>query len=142
MSDTKIYGVWEAMLYRCRNSNASDYEYYGGRGIEVCKRWLSFENFLADMGKSYKKGLWIDRIDNNGNYCPGNCRWTTPRRQGLNRNNNRFITHDGLTLTLSQWVSRTGIPKSTIRGRLKRGWSVKKALTLEPVVGRNGYFRV
>lgn len=81
-SDT--YRCWAAMLRRCFNSNVKDFPNYGGRGITVCDRWLSFENFLADMGER-PKGLSIDRVDCDGNYEPGNCRWATPKEQAANR---------------------------------------------------------
>ena len=81
---TRTYYIWAAMLRRCRNSKASNYKNYGGRSIKVCDRWMKFENFLADMGESPAK-LSLDRINNDGNYEPGNCRWTTASEQAKNR---------------------------------------------------------
>ena len=82
---TPIYTSWAQMHARCSNPNHNRFHRYGGRGISVCQRWASFEGFLADMGESWQPGLSIDRIDNDGNYEPGNCRWSTPKDQAANR---------------------------------------------------------
>lgn len=84
MSGTPIYNSWNAMKQRCLNPNASKYRDYGARGITVCDRWLTFENFYADMGVR-PEGKTLDRIDNDGNYEPGNCRWATPAQQSQNQ---------------------------------------------------------
>jgi hypothetical protein len=81
---TRTYRIWKAMRVRCRNPNFKQYKDYGGRGITVCERWDSYENFLADMGE-VPEGLTIDRIDNDGNYEPGNCRWITRKEQNMNK---------------------------------------------------------
>jgi hypothetical protein len=94
---TPTHRIWSAMLYRCRNPKATRYSRYGGRGITVCERWLSFQNFLDDMGER-PPGASINRIDNNGNYEPGNCRWATRAEQSKNQKkgkrnpvNGRFV---------------------------------------------------
>jgi len=84
MFGTATYRAWNDMKKRCLNKTNKSYKYYGGRGITICERWLTFENFLADMGVR-PAGLSLDRIDNNGNYEPGNCRWTTHQQQMVNR---------------------------------------------------------
>ncbi len=81
---TRTYRIWKAMRTRCRNPNTKAYKNYGGRGITVCERWDSYENFLADMGE-VPDGLTIDRINNDGNYEPGNCRWATRKEQNMNK---------------------------------------------------------
>jgi hypothetical protein len=81
---TPEYRAWKYMCDRCLNDRNAHYKDYGARGIAVCQSWLKFENFLADMGER-PAGMWLDRIDNNGNYEPGNCRWTTPAQSGQNR---------------------------------------------------------
>lgn len=124
---TKVYGVWHAMLDRCRCSTNESFRDYGGRGITVCDRWLDFQSFLADMGDRPEGGT-LERIDVNGHYCPENCRWATQREQGNNRRNNLRLTANGRTQTLAEWAAELGVPKSSIRYRLARGASVEDAL--------------
>lgn len=118
------------MLQRCRNENDAKYRHYGGRGIRVCERWLTFENFLADMGPRPAPGLTIDRFpDNNGNYEPGNCRWATMREQQNNRRNNHVVEHGGRRQTVMQWSREKGWPFHVLSGRLDRGMSPDDALS-------------
>jgi len=126
---TKTYHSWAGMCARCRNKNNIMYQRYGARGITVCSRWLSFENFLADMGEK-PAGTSLDRKDNDGNYCPENCRWATRNQQNRNRRSNRLLTYDGVTKCLVEWAETIGISKRTLANRVNRGgWSVEKALT-------------
>lgn len=133
------YIAWCSMRWRCTNKARRDYPDYGGRGITICARWALFENFLEDMGIR-PAGLSIDRIDNSGNYEPGNCRWATGSEQARNKRSNRVIEHDGERLTLVEWARRTGLPRSAITNRIKAGWSVSKAMTtpLGPTSVRRG----
>jgi hypothetical protein len=85
MAHTKLYGVWSGIITRCTNSRIKAWARYGGRGIKVCARWRSFQNFFKDMSSSYREGLTIDRVDNDGDYTPSNCRWVTPAENSRNR---------------------------------------------------------
>lgn len=134
MSNTSTHKSWAGMKARCNNPNEPAYENYGGRGIRVCERWVSFENFLADMGVA-PKGLTIDRKDVNGNYEPGNCRWATDTEQARNTRVNRIICAFGKSMTLADWGDETGLDVSTIETRIKRGWTIEKAMTTKP--GKN-----
>ena len=119
------------MKYRCAQPKYDKYQYYGERGIEVCPEWAdsfdAFEGWALEHG--YKEGLTLDRIDNNGNYCPDNCRWVTMKEQANNRSSNHFITYNGETKTIQQWVEETGVTYSAIKQRLKSGWDVERVLT-------------
>lgn len=132
MRRTKVYVTWCQMIARCLDQNSISYKNYGGRGISICDRWRQFNNFFADMGDRPFKNAQIDRIDNEGNYEPGNCKWSTPAENALNRRSTRYITYNGETLAIAQWTKRFGIARSTLQNRLNRGWSVEKALTESP----------
>jgi len=99
---TPTYRTWSAMRSRCLSADDKDYHKYGARGITICDEWNSFENFYNDMGDR-PKGLTIDRVDNNGNYEPGNCRWATAKEQGLNRRPTRMLEKDGMVLCMNDW---------------------------------------
>jgi len=116
-----LYAVWGSMLARCKNPNNMAYERYGGRGIKVCDRWLEFSNFLADMGERPTEQHSIDRIDNNGDYCPENCRWATREEQGKNKRNNLVLTINGETKHYSEWAEQYGLARSTVLRRIKKG---------------------
>lgn len=134
---TPEYATWSAMNQRCATPGHQAYADYGGRGIRVCDRWShSFENFLADMGPRPGKGYSLDRIDNDGNYEPGNCRWSTQEQQMNNRRVNHKLTLNQRTMTVGQWAKETGIGVTTILRRLELGWSVERALTEKPAYGK------
>ena len=128
-----LYGIWKAMANRCLNPRNKHYKNYGGRGIKLCKRWWHTPKFfIADMGLKPSAKHSLDRIDNNKGYNPKNCRWSTKLGQACHRRNNVVVTFDGITLVLSEWAKKLGIPRGTLLYRLKRGWSVECTLT-EPV---------
>lgn len=128
-SRTPEYACWESMIQRCTDPNFEAYHNYGGRGIKVCERWrYSFENFLADMGPR-PEGKTLDRIDDDGDYEPGNCRWATWIEQGNNRRTNKVLEYRGIRKTIAEWARETGLSYETIRSRLNHGWSVERALT-------------
>ena len=135
MSRTPEYRAWSHMKERCFNPNTKQYLDYGGRGINVCHRWLWFENFLADMGMKPSPKHSIDRIDNDGNYQADNCKWSTPKEQVDNqriRKNSKSITIGCVTLTIYQWGKEMGFNREVIRKRLKMGWSERDAV-LTPI---------
>lgn len=128
-SRTDIHHVWQCMKDRCLNPNAQEAKHYIDRGIKVCDEWLDFNNFYEwAMANGYKKGLSLDRIDNDGNYEPSNCRWATAKQQCRNRSNNVVLTWNGESHCVSEWAEILGINKTTIFTRLRRGWSVDDAL--------------
>lgn len=116
------------MIQRCNNPNDPHYDRYGGRGIKVCDKWKNFDAFYADMGPQ-KTGMTIDRINNDGNYEPSNCRWATRKEQTRNRSNTFTLDALGVSLTLDEWADRTGISREAIRGRLRRGWRAEDAVS-------------
>lgn len=130
MSRTPEFRVWMSMLDRCQNPQSQPYRHYGGRGIKVCERWQDFENFFADMGNRPSPKYSLDRIDNDGDYRPDNCRWATMKEQNSNRRSNQNITYNGQTHTIREWTLITGITYNTLWGRIfKSHWSIDRALT-------------
>jgi hypothetical protein len=126
---SREYSSWQAMHTRCTNPNDKNYKHYGGRGIIVCERWNSFECFLSDLGPKPSVKHEIDRIDNDGHYEPGNCRWTTRVEQQNNKRTNRRVAAFGRIRTLARWARECGIKYTIARRRLERGWSAERALT-------------
>ena len=124
---TEAYKSWEKMKARCENKSQYGYESYGGRGIVVCDRWQSFALFFEDMGER-PAGMSIDRIDVNGNYEPGNCKWSTVKEQSRNKRNNRNLVINNESRTVVEWAEIAGIRDSIIRRRLARGWSHQEAV--------------
>ncbi len=134
MCGSSLYTIYKNMLARCCNPKSNNYKNYGGRGIKICKRWLdSFENFYADMGDR-PKGKTLDRIDNDGDYCPENCQWSTMHQQQRNKRNNLIIEYDGERMCLKDWAKKIGIHSTSLKERIVN-WGVKKALTTPPRIG-------
>lgn len=132
MSRTRIYKIWARMLSRCFNKNNTRFSSYGGRGITVCKRWLEFTNFYADMGDC-PPGKTLDRFpDNDAGYKSSNCRWATPKQQQRNMRTTSFIKYRGRRHVLRDLCDRFGQDADTVRTRLKRGWGTARALEQKP----------
>ncbi len=125
MGKIREYNSYKSMLERCLNSNSTGFERYGGRGVKVCDRWLGdngFRNFYKDMGVR-PKGFTLDRINNEGDYCPDNCRWATIKSQNRNRRTNVLINYNGKTQTLVEWSEELGLNYGMLVMRHYRyGW--------------------
>jgi len=131
LSNTPEFRTWAEIKIRCYNIKSTSYERYGARGITMCDRWInSFENFLCDMGRKPSRYHSIDRINNNGDYSPQNCRWASPIEQANNKSNNVVIEHNGIKDTIPGWCRRTGLTYASLRHRiLIAKWDIEKALT-------------
>lgn len=126
---TAEYTTWINLIGRCEDKKRKQYKDYGGRGIKVCKRWRkSFQAFIDDMGPRPSRFHSIDRINNDGNYEPSNCRWETRAQQGKNQRTNKWIEHGGRKMILADWSKETGIHQKTLSLRLKSGWPIDVAL--------------
>jgi hypothetical protein len=124
----RVYRIWMGMRYRCRNDKSGN---YGGRGIRVCERWVDFGCFLEDMGEPPSAFHSIDRIDVNGHYEPGNCRWATRKEQARNQRTNTVLTFRGQNKTLAEWAEEFQIKPPTLCVRIyKLGWPLEMALTM------------
>ena len=122
LSGTPAFKAWHAMHWRCAGKNAKTFHDYAGRGIDVCERWSGvngINNFVADMGQP-RRGMTLDRIDNDGNYGPGNCRWATPAEQMRNMRANVFVTYDGKRLCLLDACAAAGVKMGTVSGVISK----------------------
>lgn len=130
MSGSRLHNIWKSMKERCYNINHNQYKDYGGRGISICEEWkdnfISFYNWAISNG--YSDDLTIDRIDNNKNYCPENCKWSTRKEQNNNQRTNHLLTYNHKTQTMAQWAEEIGLNPHTLQTRISRGWSVQDAL--------------
>ena len=134
------YSVWSRMKNRCFNKGGQDYKDYGGRGISICNRWLGddgFKNFLDDMGERPSAFHSIERLDFNGNYSPENCCWATSKEQTRNYRRNIFVELLGGEMCLKEACERAGANYKTVYQRLRRGWTLKRAIE-EPLSTRGG----
>lgn len=131
-SKTKLYYVWRSMLSRCENPDHKSYKDYGGRGIKVCEAWHRPEPFL-EWAKSagYCEGLEIDRIDNDGNYCPENCHWIPRKDNAVNKSNNKRIEYEGQVKTLSEWARYFGVNYKSLSRNVLKGYSLIDAVQRE-----------
>ncbi|WP_195245019.1 hypothetical protein [Clostridium celatum] len=137
MYKTRLNKEYRGLKQRCYNSKNSRYKYYGGKNIKICDEWLGKDGFINFMNWSLENGyndeLTLDRIDVDSDYSPDNCRWVTMRIQCNNRTTSHFETFNGETKTVAEWADKVGIKASIIYKRLKRGWSIEKALTTPPM---------
>ena len=123
----RAYNCWRNIHARCYNKKNPGYKNYGRRGITVCDRWFSFDNFLADMG-GQPEGLSIERADNDKGYCPKNCYWATQEEQDANKRSNTYIVYMGERKTVAQWARELGLTADYIYKRLKRNMPIELAL--------------
>jgi len=129
MTSTAEFRAWTSMKSRCLSPSNKFFAHYGGRGIKVCNRWLeSFENFYEDMGPRPSSDHSIDRINNHGNYEPGNCRWTTRTVQQRNTRRSKPLVANGKSQCLADWASESGIHRCAIAARIRAGWSIEDAV--------------
>lgn len=130
---TRLFRIWNGIKTRCLNPNTDNYSSYGARGIKMCKEWISdfkeFHDWAINNG--YSDNLTVDRIDNNGNYAPNNCRWATFKTQANNKSNNVMLKFKGHTLNLKQWSETLNMNYRALEARLRRGWSIEKTLTTQ-----------
>lgn len=127
------YSSWLAMIARCTRPSHERYDRYGGRGIGICDQWLgSFEAFLADMGQKPSKAHELDRVNNDGNYEPGNCRWAVRKQQARNRRTSLMVKYGDFVRPAIEVAELNCISASTLNGRMWRGWELLEAVTVPP----------
>lgn len=130
MRASREYSIWSSMKTRCYNPRAINYRHYGGRGIRMCEAWRKgFMAFYLDMGPCPSPKYEVDRVDNDGPYELSNCVWTTRTQNNRKTRRNHYLTLNGITQCIEAWAEQLGTTGPTIRGRLRRGWEVSRALT-------------
>ena len=128
----ELYVIWKGMRNRCNNSRGENFANYGGRGIRVCREWDLYGRFFWDMSPTFRLGLTLERIDNNGPYSKENCRWATREEQNSNKRNTIRLAFRGRTQSATQWARELGVKPDTIIKRIRRdGMSAEQALTTE-----------
>jgi len=133
------YRAWNNMKSRCGICRERDFRNYGARGISICDRWKSFENFLEDMGRRPSNKHSLDRIDVNGNYCKENCRWATLSQQGRNRRNNSVIEINGVKRCIYEWAEISGVKPGTLMARARKiPGRIANDSFLKPAIARRG----
>lgn len=131
-SHTKLYYVWQGMKNRCENINHKSYADYGRRGIRVCDEWHSFDAFQQwAWSNGYGEGVEIDRINNDGDYCPENCRWVGRLDNARNKSNNKVILYNGEKKTLSEWATHFGVNYKNLSRNLSKGYTLEEAVQRE-----------
>lgn len=134
MSRKTEYQAWSGAKARCYRPTCKSFIDYGAVGIRMCDRWLnSFEAFYADMGAKPYPSATIERIDSSGHYEPSNCRWASKAEQSRNTNRNLIISHNGMTMTASEWSRKIGGNDLIVSCRIRRGWSIEDAITIPPM---------
>ena len=128
MSRDPIIGVWRNIVSRCTKPEHRSYKNYGGRGVTVCEHWLSFDNFLADVGPHPGKGLTIERVDNNGNYEPGNVAWATRKVQARNKRSTVQVEIDDRKQCLQDWATEIGVTPHHLYRRMQKGMTPQQAI--------------
>lgn len=133
-----LFNIWKAIIQRCENPKHDAYPLYGGRGVTICDRWRNdFDAFATDVGPRPSRQHTIDRIDNDGNYEPGNTRWATWSQQGRNRRNTVMVEWRGRSISLNDAAELAGLDHATLAWRLKRGWATERAMTTPSLMATN-----
>jgi hypothetical protein len=133
MTKTRIFKIWAGVRKRCTNPRCKSYNHYGGRGIKISDKWNNFMDFYNDMKEGYADNLSLDRINPNGNYEPGNCRWATQKTQSRNRRNNHIIEYKSESKTLAEWSEISKVPSNAIKYRIQNGWDIGKAIFTQTI---------
>lgn len=132
---TRLYHIWSGMKQRCFDIKSKDFPRYGGRGITICQEWTRFGHFYNwANANGYQDDLTVERINNDGNYEPGNCTWIPPKAQARNRRTSHYLTLNDHTVTIAEWAEIMCVDRGVIEQRLRRGWSIEKTLTTPKLI--------